>query len=68
MHPGFSFHRIDRAHRDSVRILTSEEFRGALAKQGMVPVANTPAEFGAAMREESARWAKVIRERGLAPN
>ena len=59
---------IDRAHRDSVRILTSEEFRGALAKQGMVPVANTPAEFGAAMREESARWAKVIKERGLAQN
>ena len=59
---------VDRAHRDSVRILTSEEFKAALAKQGMVPVANTPAEFGAAMREESARWAKVIKERGLAAN
>jgi tripartite-type tricarboxylate transporter receptor subunit TctC len=59
---------IDRAHRDSVQILLSEEFKAALAKQGMVPVANTPADFAAAMREESARWARVIRERGLAPN
>ena len=59
---------IDRVHRDSVRILTSDDFKAALAKQGMVPVANTPAEFGAAMRDESARWAKVIKERGLAAN
>jgi tripartite-type tricarboxylate transporter receptor subunit TctC len=31
-------------------------------------VANSPAEFAAAIREESARWAKVIRERGLTAN
>lgn len=59
---------VDRVYRDSAQILLSEDFKAALAKQGMVPVGNTPAEFGAAMREESARWAKVIRERGLAQN
>jgi tripartite-type tricarboxylate transporter receptor subunit TctC len=59
---------IDRVYRDSARILTSEEFRAKLAQQGMVPVANSPAEFAAAIREESARWAKVIHERGLAAN
>jgi tripartite-type tricarboxylate transporter receptor subunit TctC len=59
---------IDRVHRDSAKILTSEEFRGKLAQQGMVPVANTPQEFAAAIREESARWAKVIRDRGLTAN
>ena len=59
---------VERVHRDSVHILTSDEFRAALAKQGMTPVANAPSDFGAAMREESARWEKVIKERGLAPN
>ena len=59
---------IDRVQRDSARILLSEEFRATLAKQGMVPVANTPAEFAAAIREESARWAKVVKDRGLAQN
>jgi tripartite-type tricarboxylate transporter receptor subunit TctC len=59
---------IDRVYRDSARILTSEDFRAKLAQQGMVPVANSPAEFAAAIREESARWAKVIHERGLAAN
>jgi tripartite-type tricarboxylate transporter receptor subunit TctC len=59
---------IDRIQRDSAKILLSDEFRAKLAQQGMVPVANTPAEFSAAIRDESARWAKVIHERGLTAN
>ena len=59
---------IDRVQRDSARILLSDEFRGKLAQQGMMPVANTPSEFAAAIRDESARWARVIKERGLAQN
>ena len=59
---------IDRVQRDSARILQGEEFKAALAKQGMVPVANTPADFAAAIRDESSRWAKVIKERGLVAN
>jgi tripartite-type tricarboxylate transporter receptor subunit TctC len=56
---------IDKIQRDSAKILLSDEFRASLAKQGMVPVANTPAEFASAIREESARWQKIIRERNL---
>lgn len=57
---------IERIQRDSARILLSDEFRARLTQLGMVPVANSPADFAAAIREESARWAKVIQERGLA--
>jgi tripartite-type tricarboxylate transporter receptor subunit TctC len=59
---------IDRVQKDSAKILLSDEFRAKLALQGMVPVANTPAEFAAAIRDESARWAKVIKERNLSAN
>lgn len=59
---------IDRIQRDCAKILLSDEFRAKLAQQGMVPVANTPAEFAAAIRDESARWADVIRDRGLTAN
>ncbi|HET7729211.1 MAG TPA: tripartite tricarboxylate transporter substrate binding protein [Usitatibacter sp.] len=59
---------IDRIYRDSARVLQSEEFKAKLAQQGMAAVANAPADFAAAIREESARWAKVIKERGLAAN
>jgi tripartite-type tricarboxylate transporter receptor subunit TctC len=59
---------VDRIYRDSAKILTSDEFRAKLAQQGMVPVANSPADFAAAIRDESARWAKVVKERGLSQN
>jgi tripartite-type tricarboxylate transporter receptor subunit TctC len=56
---------IEKIYRDTAKILQSEDFRNQLAKQGMVPVGNSPADFQAAIREESKRWEKVIRERGL---
>ncbi len=59
---------IERVQRDSAKILLSEDFRGKLAQQGMVPVANTPGEFAAAIRDESTRWARVVKERGLTAN
>ncbi|QJR12800.1 hypothetical protein DSM104443_03893 [Usitatibacter rugosus] len=59
---------IDKIQKDSAKILLSPEFREKLTQQGMVPVANTPADFAVAIREESARWAKVIKERGLTAN
>lgn len=56
---------VDKVQRDSAKILLSEEFKAKLAQQGMVPVGNSPSEFAAAIREESARWQKVIKERKL---
>ena len=58
---------LERVQKDSAKILMSEEFKAKLAQQGMVPVGNTPTEFANAIREESGRWEKVIRDRGLAP-
>jgi tripartite-type tricarboxylate transporter receptor subunit TctC len=57
---------IEKVYRDTARVVLSDEFRAKLGQQGMVPVGNSPADFGAAIREESARWAKVVQERGLA--
>jgi tripartite-type tricarboxylate transporter receptor subunit TctC len=59
---------IDRVQKDSAKILLSDDFKAKFAQQGMAPVANTPTELAAAIREETARWAKVIKERGLAVN
>ena len=59
---------IDRVQKDSAKILLTDDFKAKFAQQGMAPVANTPNELAAAIREETARWAKVIKERGLAVN
>ncbi|HWH41078.1 MAG TPA: tripartite tricarboxylate transporter substrate binding protein [Usitatibacter sp.] len=56
---------IDKVARDSATILRSEEFKAKLAQQGMLPVGNSPAAFAAAIREESARWARIIKDRHL---
>ena len=56
---------IDRVYRDSAKALNSDDMKTRLTQIGMMPVANTPAEFGAAIREESARWARVVKDRGL---
>jgi tripartite-type tricarboxylate transporter receptor subunit TctC len=59
---------IGRIHDDTAKILQSEDFRAKLAQQGMTPMATTPAQLGAIIRDDSARWEKVIRERGLKVN
>ncbi len=56
---------IEKVQRDSAKIIHTEDFRARLAQVGMEPVGNTPAEFTAAIRQQSARWQKVIKERGI---
>ena len=59
---------VDKVYRDSAKILASDEFRARLEKLAMVPVGNSPADFAAAIRDESAHWAKIIKERKLQAN
>jgi tripartite-type tricarboxylate transporter receptor subunit TctC len=59
---------LDKVYRDTAKILDSTEMRARFYVLGMVPVGNTPAQFSEAIREESARWAKVVRERRIAVN
>ena len=59
---------IEKIYRDTAKIALSDEFRAKLATLGMVPVANSPADFAASNRRESARWERVIRERGIVVN
>ena len=59
---------VDKVYRDSAKILGSDEFRARLEKLAMVPVGNSPADFAAAIKEESAHWARIIKERKLQAN
>jgi tripartite-type tricarboxylate transporter receptor subunit TctC len=59
---------IGKVYHDTAKILVSDDFKAKLAQQGMVPVGNTPVEFAAAIKAESGRWEKVIKERKLQTN
>ncbi len=56
---------VERLHREAVRILGQGDVRKRLADLGMAVVANSPAEFGALIKSDTARWAKVIKAAGI---
>lgn len=51
---------------ETIKATQSADMRGALVKQGAEPVGNTPREFGAFIKSETAKYAKVIKETGMA--
>lgn len=53
---------INRLHAETVKILTAPDFKARLAAEGAVAVGNTPAQFDKFIRDETAKWAKIIRD------
>ena len=56
---------IDKIYRDTVKALEAPDVKGRFEGLGMDPVGNSPADFAKAIREETERWAKIVRERKL---
>ncbi len=56
---------IDRVHREVVQILKTADMQKRMASDGSDPVGNTPAEFAAHVKAESARWSEVIRKSNI---
>ena len=56
---------IDRLHRELVKALAEPEVKERIAGLGAEPVGNTPAEYTAFMKEEIAKWTKVIKAAGI---
>jgi tripartite-type tricarboxylate transporter receptor subunit TctC len=59
---------IDKVYRDTATALEGADLRNRFTGIGMVAVGNSPADFAKAIREESGRWAKVIKARKLEIN
>ena len=56
---------VDQWYGEVARIAAMPEIKDRLLTLGFEPVVNTPEEFGAQIRMETARWTKVIREAGI---
>lgn len=56
---------INRLHADSVRALNAPETRDRLQNLGADPIGNTPEEYTAFMKNEIAKWGKVIKAAGI---
>jgi tripartite-type tricarboxylate transporter receptor subunit TctC len=56
---------VQKVYQDTKKALESTEMRARFYVLGLAPVGNTPEEMGRAMKEESALWARVVKERHL---
>ena len=56
---------IDKIYRDTAKALEAPDIKSRFEGLGMAPVGSNPAEFGKYIREETERWAKIVRERKL---
>jgi tripartite-type tricarboxylate transporter receptor subunit TctC len=56
---------IERLHRELVKAIGAQDIVNHLAADGSRPMVQTPAEFGAFLGSEVAKWDKVARAAGL---
>jgi tripartite-type tricarboxylate transporter receptor subunit TctC len=56
---------ISKLHQDTVQSLTIASVKEQIAKLGMETVGSTPEQFAAFLKEENARWSKVVRDLNL---
>jgi tripartite-type tricarboxylate transporter receptor subunit TctC len=53
--------------RDANRVLGEREVRERMEALGAEPAGNTPEEFARFIRDDQAKWSKLMREAGLKP-
>ncbi len=56
---------IAKLHAAFVGAINDPVVKDKLIKSGAIPVANTPEQFSQFLKEEYARWGKLVREKGI---
>jgi len=56
---------VTRLNRELVAILGQPKMREVFAGQGLEPVGSSPSDFSARVRDDNAKWGKVIRSAGI---
>ena len=56
---------VTRLHAEILRVLRLPDVRDSLIAQGTEPVGSSPEEFGAFMKSEASKWARVIKEANI---
>jgi tripartite-type tricarboxylate transporter receptor subunit TctC len=58
---------IAKLHAEAVKVVNMQEVRALLLRDGLEPVGDTPQEFTALVRQEVAKWLKVVKAAGIKP-
>jgi tripartite-type tricarboxylate transporter receptor subunit TctC len=57
---------VDKLSADANRVLQDAEVKQRMLALGAEPSGDTPAQFAAFIRDDQAKWSKLMRERGIA--
>ena len=58
---------VEKLSTDANRVLADQEIRARMQAVGADPSGNTPEEFARFIRDDQAKWAKLMREAGIKP-
>lgn len=56
---------VQKVYRDTKKALEDTQMKARFFAQGLAPVGNSPQEMAKALKEETALWAKVVKERKI---
>jgi tripartite-type tricarboxylate transporter receptor subunit TctC len=56
---------IVRLNGEVIKILGAPDIRDTLAREGYEPIGDTPEQFGALIRDEVARYSKLVKAAGI---
>jgi len=56
---------VERLQKEIARALTSPDVKAKLTGIGAEPIANTPEEFAAMIRVETAKWSKIVKDANI---
>ena len=59
---------LARLHAESVKIVQSPRIKSLFLKDGLESLGNTPQQFAADLKEEIAKWRKVVAAAGIQAN
>ena len=59
---------INKLHSEMVKIINSPDSVKRLAGVGAQPIANTPEQFAEYLKQNVAKWAKVVKEHNIKPD
>ncbi len=56
---------VDRLHAEVARVLNTPEMKEKMSGLGTEVVANSPEQFARYLREETAKWSKIVKDAGI---
>jgi tripartite-type tricarboxylate transporter receptor subunit TctC len=52
-------------YADTLKVVQSPDVKARFEQLGMEPIGSKPADFAKQLKQESAMWAKIVKERHL---